>query len=515
MEEKKQLVINLISQVAVIASQAIISFVLTPFVLDKLGEEAYGFIGLVTNFVSYTAIVTTSLNSMAGRFVAVAYHGGQKKEATQYYTSTFICNCMFAMLSILLSIVLAAHIAGLVNVEEGLVSDLRITIIIAFLNASVSLIGVVFGLASFVTNKLYFSSIAQLIGSLLRVVVLCSLFLFLKPHMWYYSVAALVSTATVLFMNIGVAKAILPAIQIRLNAFSGRRLFEIMKEGAWVSLQGVNRMLQTGLDLLIANLFVGGYGMGLLSVARTIPLALYSFSGSIANLFYPKMAEEYARNGVSERLQGRFLLAMRFTLLIMAVPLIGLIVYGETFYSLWLSDQDGSYVRYVQALSFLTVISLLGSALIEPLYYADYLLRKLKISTLITLGFSILAVVVELVLLVFSPLDKLCVIAGTSSCFVFVRHAVVQPLYCSYITGIRKRVFFAPLAREIIALCSLALVYAAISALVPVDSWLMFVAICALSVFVGYPLLAVILFRPSELVSLALPKKLVGRIKKG
>lgn len=502
MNEKKQFVLNLTAQAAAIGSQIIISFVLTPFVLSKLGEEAYGFIGLVTNFVSYTAIITTSLNSMAGRFVAVSYHAGKRKDAEEYYSSTFFCNCIFAGFVLILSIVLMLNIESLVNVETSLVFDLRITILIAFLNTGISLIGVVFGLASFVTNKLYWSSLAQLAGSIFRVVIICSLFICLNAHMWYYSIAALASTLIIFFINYKVTKLILPSIKIGLHSFRMERLLEIIRNGAWVSLQGVNKLLQTGLDLLIANLFVGGYGMGVLSVARTIPLALYSFSGNIANLFYPKMAETYGKEGVSKRLQQRFSFAMRFTLFVLAVPLVGLIVYGDTFYSLWLPDRDVLEIHQIQLLSVLTLVSLLGSALVEPLYYADYLLKRLKPSTLLTFGFSAVAIVVELTLLMFSPYDKLCIIAGTSSIFLFMRHVIVQPFFCTYIMKIPKCVFIRPLMRELVSLGALIFLFVILLKFFPVNSWLSFSFLCVISVLLGYLLLTLILLDTSELRNL-------------
>ena len=51
MGDKKKFALNFAAQIAVLGTQFIISFVLTPIVLQKLGDEAYGFVGLVNNFV--------------------------------------------------------------------------------------------------------------------------------------------------------------------------------------------------------------------------------------------------------------------------------------------------------------------------------------------------------------------------------------------------------------------------------------------------------------------------------
>ena len=38
-----------------------ISFFVTPIIVDKLGSEAYGFVSLANNFVSYAALITVAL----------------------------------------------------------------------------------------------------------------------------------------------------------------------------------------------------------------------------------------------------------------------------------------------------------------------------------------------------------------------------------------------------------------------------------------------------------------------
>ena len=55
--KKKDFILNLSAQLAVLLSNLIINFILTPYVVNKLGEEAYGFIGLINNFVSYITVV--------------------------------------------------------------------------------------------------------------------------------------------------------------------------------------------------------------------------------------------------------------------------------------------------------------------------------------------------------------------------------------------------------------------------------------------------------------------------
>lgn len=155
MGDKKKFALNFAAQIAVLGTQFIISFVLTPIVLQKLGDEAYGFVGLVNNFVSYVAIITAALNAMASRFITVSYHEGDTENAEEYFSSVFFSNCIMAFAIFVGSVFLAANIETLVSVTPELVSDLRITVLLAFMNAGIGLLTVVFGVAAFIKNELF------------------------------------------------------------------------------------------------------------------------------------------------------------------------------------------------------------------------------------------------------------------------------------------------------------------------------------------------------------------------
>ena len=164
LQGKTAFAINLISQVSVIVAQMVISLFLTPIVLEKMGAEAYGFVGLVNNFVSYVAVITTALNSLAGRYITIAHHSGDHEGAESYYSSVFFANCVMAVAVLAGSVLLAANIESVVSVSPGLVEDLQLMILLAFFNCALSLVVVVFGIAAFIKNQLYLNSIAQLVS---------------------------------------------------------------------------------------------------------------------------------------------------------------------------------------------------------------------------------------------------------------------------------------------------------------------------------------------------------------
>lgn len=490
--------LNLLTQLAALATQIIISFFLTPIIIKSLGDEAYGFVGLVNNFVSYMTVITTALNSLAGRYISLACFRSEMDEAQKYYSSVFVGNCFLGFGAFFVAIVLSIHIDSLVVVSKGLLGDLRILVLLAFINAAISLFSVVFGVAAFIKNKLYYNYIAQLTGSVLRMALLSSMFIFLKPHMWYYGMTAIVATIVMLALQIRATIKLAPDLKVSFDAFNLSYVLTIVKDGVWLSLESVNKLLQTGLDLLVANLYVGPVAMGLLSIAKTIPNVLWQLSSNVANVMYPKLAKDYA-TGEMEVLNKRFSFSMRFTGYVALVPLIGFISFGFPFYQLWLQGKDLDQIRVIQQLSVLTVMPYVASCLVEPLYYADTLTRRLKGSVLITTGFSIASLVCTLALLNYSSIEPLYIIAATSSIFMCVRHLVFCPLYYSHILNMRISTVYPVILRMLVGVAGMFIFFGSVCNIMSFSSWPPFIICCLICGLVSYLVLLPLLFSRDEL----------------
>lgn len=85
--KNKQLVINMAANLLSTVVGFCVSFFLTPFIIERVGVEANGFVSLAGNFMSYATIVTTALNSMAGRFITISIHQEDYDETNKYMSS--------------------------------------------------------------------------------------------------------------------------------------------------------------------------------------------------------------------------------------------------------------------------------------------------------------------------------------------------------------------------------------------------------------------------------------------
>ena len=92
----KQLTINLAATFVAFSVGLGINFFLTPFIVRNLGAAAYGFVGLSSNIIDYTTLLTIALNSMASRYITISYAKGDIHDANRYFSSVFYSNLIIA-----------------------------------------------------------------------------------------------------------------------------------------------------------------------------------------------------------------------------------------------------------------------------------------------------------------------------------------------------------------------------------------------------------------------------------
>lgn len=122
--------INFGANVTAFLLSVFLSVWMTPFIVKTLGVEAFGFVHLTQNIINYFSIITVALSSVVVRFFSVAAHRGNRDEANAYVSN-------YLAASVVISLLLAVPLAGtaffidkIMNVPAGLLTDVRLSIVI-------------------------------------------------------------------------------------------------------------------------------------------------------------------------------------------------------------------------------------------------------------------------------------------------------------------------------------------------------------------------------------------------
>lgn len=496
----KQMTINLVASVISFAVNVGINFFLSPFLVKEFGTEAYGFIGLANNFVQYAAIITAALNSVSGRFISVEYHRGNIDKASKIFSSVFVANLFLAGVMLIASAFITAYIDLIINVPDNLVSTVKLTFGLTFATYVVSVVTAIFTTAAFVKNRVDINSVRDIISNLIKVALVDALFAFLPAQLYYLALATLGSGLFLLVANISVKRKILPEVKVKLKNFEFGLVKTILAAGIWISFAQLCNALISGLDLLICNLTLGATMMGILSIAKTVPISIGNLINTIANVFTPHYTILYAKGDI-DGLVSEVKFTSKILSFILTVPIAAFMAFGTEFYTLWQPTKTPDEIRVIQILSILTCIMYLFTCQTQCLMMVYTVCNRLKGPVLVNFGIGLFSTAIVLLLLNFGNLgdNGVYAIAGVSSVLMSLRALLYMPVYTAHILNRQWSIFYGSLIRACACFAVVFIAFFVTKLFVTVNSWLSFIILCLVAGIVGYIVSIPIMFSRREL----------------
>lgn len=333
----------------------VVSFLLAPYVIQKLGVAAYGFVSLGSQFVNYAAIAGIALNSMASRFISIEIHRGNWENANKYFSSVWVANLALIGFLTLPAFGLIYFLNDVLNVSTGLLKDVQLLFVFLFINYFIGTAFSAFTVSTFVTNKLYLKSWREIEGRLLYAGLLVLLFTYVTPGVYFIGLATSITAIYTAAFNWHYIKKFLPQVRVSLQGFNLTTVKELISSGIWNTVIHLGQILTQGLDLLIVNLLLGATLMGTLALSKTIPVMFISLVGMIAGVFAPTYTMHYA-NGNRTELLASVRYSMKVLGVMVNVPVAVFAAFGESFYQLWLPTQNAAELHQLSVLAMLTVV---------------------------------------------------------------------------------------------------------------------------------------------------------------
>ncbi|MCR2823823.1 MATE family efflux transporter [Lederbergia panacisoli] len=489
----RQLLINMVANIISFIINAGTAFFLTPYLINKVGSGAYGFVPLASNFVNYVTILTTALNSMASRFISIEINSNNNEKANSYFNSVLVANTIISIVLIIPSVLAILNLSNLLNIPSTILLDVQLTFGFAFLNMVIALIGNVFAVATFSRNRLDLREARSIEGSIIRVSVLIGLFIVFSPKIYFITVTTTLATLYKIITNIYYTNKLLPNIKMNLLKFNFKAVKELISSGVWNSINQLSVILLTSLDLLIANIFLGPLAGGHLAIVKILPIFIQSFVSKLVNVFVPEFTILYAQKKWKELLIS-INNSIKVMSLINTIPISFLIIFGDTFFSLWVPNENSNSLYL---LSNLTLIPMIITGSINTIFNVYTVTNKLKVPSLVLLITGVLNLIIVVVLLKTTSLGIIAIpltalIVGT------LRNLIFTPLYAAKCLDVKWNSFYKAILRG--SVCSLVMMAICwiFKVNIQVDNWFELFGIAVASTLLALIINAFIIFNKNE-----------------
>lgn len=483
MRHHSQFVINLIASMVNFIVNMGIGFVLTPFITHHVGAEAYGFVGLANNMVNYAALFTIALDSVSGRFVTVAYHQGDKEKADRYFSSTLTTDAVLIGILSAVALPLIANLEHILAISPRLVVDVKWLFLFIYLNFAMSSLSTVLNIATFVKNKLYLSSLANIAYSLVRALSLVICYAIFPTYVLFVGLSTCLGSLVLAGLNWIFTVRLTPELKLRKKAISWKATWHMFTSGIWNTIVKLQQILQDGLSLLIANLAVSPLHMGYLAIAQVVPNALSGLVGTITNLFSPEQMRFFAQHKKQE-LKRELDDGMRITGLFTNIICVVLLVNGYDFIRLW---QHGQNTKIIFILMTLTMTGFFLSGIATTLQGVPLIVNKLRGYSLAWLGSGILSLLLTLLCVRFTPWG-IYAVAFVPQLLGIIMNISFVPIYAANCLEIPVRFFYVTYGKYVLSTLVGAAISVGISHLsfLQCKNWGMLLIACCITAIITF-----------------------------
>lgn len=481
--KNNRLIINLIACLVSFCVTMGINFLLTPYITEKVGIEAYGFVSLANSFVNYAAIITLALNSMASRFISVSYHKGENREANEYFNSVLITNLFLVLILFIPSIFLIIYLENVVTISSDLVIFVKILFALVFINFFIGLINTTFAVATFIKDRVDLNNLRTMESNLLKAGLMIVLFALYGPNIVFVGIAFLMATCYLLFFNIYYTRKLIPELKIKRAYFNIKKVITIFMSGIWNTVTKLGQVLADGLDLLVCNLFVNPVAMGELAVAKVVSTSLSTLTASLGAVFHPKMTYHYALDNKDDEI-NEIKLSMKIGAFFTNILLSGIIALGLNLFALWIPSQNIKIIYYA------TVVTIMGSFVgssINSLFNVFTVTNKLKLNSLVTLLQGFLNVLIVYVLLKMNlfPGYEIVLISGISVSIAIIKNLTFTPMYAAKCLKVKLTTFYSTIFNGILSAIILTITFFIIGKIFNPSTWMQLIMCSILCGVIG------------------------------
>ena len=385
---------NVGSTWVVTVATIVTTYLLTPFVIHRLGQEGYGVWTLITALTGYINLLALGVPMACVRYLAQHVAERDDRKVNEAIGSCAGLYLMMGGVAVVVGAILTALLVSVYDIPPEQHRDALLACGVMVLVVSSAFIGLLPEGIMFAHHDFVLRNAVRLGGVLLRLSLTIGLLTV------YASLAALAAVQLVCFafdfwVSLFLIRRRYPAVRISLRDFDWQMLRRILSFSLYVLLLNAGARLCFDTDALVIGAFVDVRSIPYYVVANSLIVYLMEFVIAIAAVIMP-MSTRLQTEGNSAQLQEIFLKWSKVALSLSVMVGSFLIVLGPKFIGWWIDpsfEQPSGQVMQILMVSSLLFLPVRGVAV--PMLMG---LGSPRIPTLVFLATGILNLVLSIML---------------------------------------------------------------------------------------------------------------------
>ena len=422
---------------------ALLGLMLTPFYIGELGE-AWRILPLAVSVTAYVLLVTDEMTNAFSRYLVVAVHGGDRKEANKVYTTTVLGVGRIVAISIPFVILIAWISPYVFNADAGSEGSIQLLFLMILSSTMLVAFSACFNGIFTVFNKLYILNIARILFLSFQALFVVIFFLF-KPSLEAIGASHVIASIIFFFLVWYFSRRLCPDLKIDRGSFDKKLIKEMGGLGIWIIVNRVGMLMFIQASLIMVNIFAPELGVDFGIVAVFISMTGNAFmvmTTALSPLFYLNYATKNIENLV--RIAKT---AVKVIGMLMAFPIAYICIFSPQILTAWLPN-DLTHISGIVFMMFTVQVAVSAMNALETI---PVLYMRVKEVAVVTVFVGIVSVMLTAFVLTMTDLGLIGV-AAVWTASMFVLNVIMYPLMIARMIPVRWHTFLLPLISGHLAL---------------------------------------------------------------
>lgn len=193
MDEKKQITINLYTNIIALLSNILVGIYYTPYLVNSLGLAAYGVLPLALIINQYIGVATQTLTHAYTRFYSVALQKGDYIEASKDISTSLVVVLLISLILAPIGIGIVFNVELLFQIPSSLLDSSRLLFGYTLISFVVSLISSLLNVTLYATNRLDLMNVLKIVRALFKLLFVILAFEIFTKDISYVGLANLLT----------------------------------------------------------------------------------------------------------------------------------------------------------------------------------------------------------------------------------------------------------------------------------------------------------------------------------
>jgi len=313
----------------------VISLLYTPLMLRLLGQSEYGVYNTALAFISYLSLMQFGLNNAFARFYVRYQTAGDREGIRRLNGLYMMFYIVIALLSVLAGSVLVryAHIFLGAKLTAAELAKTKVLMRILIVNTALTFPITLFASNITVNERYIFARLMTILKQVASPLAAIPLLL-----MGYDSVGIVIAT-TIITVVIGACEILYCVkkldIGFRFRGIEKGLLREILVFTSYIFIGTLVTQINWSLGRIVLAGTLGSIAVAIYSVSEQLNQYYMSMSTTISDVFAPKVHRMYSRHEPDMEFTYLLTRVGRIQFLIMAMIMLGFVVFGRDFIGKW------------------------------------------------------------------------------------------------------------------------------------------------------------------------------------